>query len=140
MDPRFTHSFFAMGGARVTDALPGEWSAFAHHPPVLFLILDYSYNLCFDSSKTGPAVRTALRHTGVSVVPRIWWELRTHSIVDIFEFWLAIILIPINYPISMDRRIVDESASMWPLNRHPFERNGSVHTCVHGAPAFRHAS
>ena len=57
---RVAYSFFATSRARVIDSIPGEWNAFAHHPPVLPYTISYAYNLCLHSSETRPRVCTPL--------------------------------------------------------------------------------
>ena len=69
----------------------------------------------------------------------------THSIVDVFELWFTIVLIPIYYPISM-QRTVDERTPMWlPYfdwweNPAHLDRNGCAHARVNGVPALGYVS
>ena len=126
-----------MSRTSAADTVPGERDGFAHHPPVLFLNIQYAHDLGFDPSETGPVVCTSLSES------MKWGRGKSlnRSIVDNFELWFAIVLIPIYYQILVER-IPDGGTSMWLTDFDPrlipayLDRNGCVHTRVDGAPAL----
>lgn len=88
VDSRFTYSFFTVGRARVVDLVPGKRGAPTHQPPILLFPPLYVYDLCLDSTGTGPIARTSLQY--VSPLHAGEEKVLAHRIVEISVLRFAI--------------------------------------------------